>query len=192
MISLDPPSAAILAAIQRRTGRSAPAILRLLARQAAVLPNTRLEPDGAPSAHLLQLRPDVDAARLRALARQAGCRASRLARQLLAQARIPDGPDIALPPVLSVVRPWRHRRRAWKPGSYDRHAGDVRAMLALLRAPEQHDARHRLRQLAAATGRSQAETLRLLILSAHVAGDPDVILQDGPVVVRLRSDPRTT
>ena len=56
----------------------------------------------------------------------------------------------------------------------------------LLREPDMRDVRERLGLLAAASGRSMAEVLRVLVLTAAVSPEPPVRLADGLAIIRIR------
>jgi hypothetical protein len=185
MLSLDTAAFARLTRLRHVTQRSTSTILRMLVAQADIAPGARLRPPAPPHAHQVLFRPGSLADRLDALSIQAGCTRSALARQLLAQCPVPTLPDIHLPPVITLVRPARPaytktgrirgvHRRAVPSYLYD-----------VLRNPDQADLRERLERLAAATGRSIGEVLRLLVGQAQVSTTPDIHLQDGTVIVRI-------
>lgn len=194
MISLDLEGRSHLDELARITGRSAGAILRLLIGQAEIRPGAQLVDDDARAPSHLLLRPGAHAHRLEELRQAAGCSRSRLVRQLLRQCPTPPAPDLRIRPSITVVRlpdPPRpvRRQKGHRPA---RHHASLTYVHALLRRPENEDVYQRLGRLAAATGRTIAETLRLLVLQAEVTLPPDIQLEDGPVIVRItrRSDER--
>lgn len=185
MLSLDADALDRLERLRDVTQRTSSAILRMLVAQAAIVPGAHLDAPAPRRTRHVLFRPGPVAHRLDRLSRDAACSRSALVRQLLAQCPVPALPDLHLPPAISLVRPARPSFTDTGRVRGARQRATPRHLYALLRDPANEDLRERIEHLAAATGRSIGETLRLLVMQAQVSPLPDIHLRDGPVIVRI-------